>query len=246
MDSIHHPKPTVDYVLLHESAIEPRYASPHAAGMDLFAPHDVVLPPKSRVWVDISVAFAIPDGYHGKIWARSGLSGEGVDKGAGLIDSDYRGPVKVLLLNSTENAVTIKRGRACAQMIIEKHERFRLEQVDKLEPTERGAGGFGSTDSKTKRDRSPVRKPSLSPLRNSIREKEQEVAHAYQVLSDVRNSHLEEKRARLEKARTKLEAAKKLVAILERVISTLEYELNAPRNTPEPTIPEIPAAVVID
>lgn len=138
--------------------VTPRYATGGSAGLDLFAPSDVVVPPKTRIRVDIGFAVGIEPGYYGDIRSRSGLTLLGLDVCPGVVDSDYRGPVGVMLHNTTDEAIEIKKGRAIAQMLILRVHRFPLLVVDALSATDRGEGGFGSTDFRPERDHSPERK----------------------------------------------------------------------------------------
>lgn len=143
---------------LGEDTVNPRYATSGSAGLDLFAPSDIVVQPKTRVRVDIGFAVGIEPGYFGDIRSRSGLTLAGLDVCPGVVDSDYRGPVGVMLHNTTDEAIEIKKGRAIAQMLILRVYRFPLLVVDALAATDRGEGGFGSTDFRPERDHSPERK----------------------------------------------------------------------------------------
>jgi dUTP pyrophosphatase len=123
-----------------------------AAGLDLTAALDqpVVLAPGQRAAIGTGLAVAIPAGYEGQVRPRSGLAlsaGLTVVNAPGTIDSDYRGEVKVLLINLGSDAVTIESGTRIAQLVIAPFSRADLVEVDELPPSERGAGGFGSTGS---------------------------------------------------------------------------------------------------
>lgn len=137
--------------------VTPRYATGGSAGLDLFAPSDVVVPPKTRIRVDIGFAVGIEPGYYGDIRSRSGLTLLGLDVCPGVVDSDYRGPVGVMLQNTTKEPIKIEKGRAIAQMLILQVWRFPVMTVEALPATARGEGGFGSTDSRPERDHSPKR-----------------------------------------------------------------------------------------
>ena len=131
----------------------PSYGSGKAIGMDLYmALADdkypaIAIHPGERRLVDTNIQAKIPDGYYGRIAPRSGLAyKDGIDVLAGVIDSDYRGELKVILLNTGNVTKTFQTGDRIAQLILEKAARPNIEVVDNLDETERGAGGFGSTD----------------------------------------------------------------------------------------------------
>ena len=133
----------------------PAYQTPHAAGMDLFAavPVDqpLTLKPSERVACPCGFVMALPPGYEAQIRPRSGLAfkhGLSVPNAPGTIDADYRGEIKVLLINLGTEPITITRGMRIAQMVVAQVENAQwkeVETVDKLSSTDRGAGGFGST-----------------------------------------------------------------------------------------------------
>lgn len=136
---------------LTSTAKIPTKGSPGAAGFDLYAdladidPLKVTLTPGSRTVIDTGCAFSIPSGWYGRVAPRSGLAMKGIQVLAGVIDSDYRGPVKVILLNSGTEDVTFSHGDRIAQLILENCGAWHISEVDTLPTTERGAGGFGST-----------------------------------------------------------------------------------------------------
>ncbi|RMG46781.1 MAG: dUTP diphosphatase [Acidobacteria bacterium] len=126
----------------------PRYATEGAAGLDLRAAvaGALELAPGERALIPTGLALAIPPGYEGQVRARSGLAlehGLGLPNAPGTIDSDYRGEVKVLVINWGERAVRIDRGMRIAQLVIAPVSRARLEPVARLDPTPRDEGGFG-------------------------------------------------------------------------------------------------------
>ncbi len=128
----------------------PRYATALSAGADLLAAvgERVVLAPGERVAVPTGLVLEIPPGYEGQVRPRSGLAlrrGLTVANAPGTIDADYRGEVKVLLINLGREPVTITRGDRIAQLVIAPVVRVRLEEVEELADTGRGSGGFGST-----------------------------------------------------------------------------------------------------
>jgi dUTP pyrophosphatase len=133
----------------------PAYETDHAAGMDLRAavPDDepVTLRPGARAAVPTGLAFALPDGYEGQVRPRSGLaakSGVTCLNTPGTIDADYRGEVKVILVNLGEEDVIIRRGDRIAQLIIAPVVQAQWAEVESLNETARGDGGFGSTGAK--------------------------------------------------------------------------------------------------
>lgn len=128
----------------------PRYQTPGSAGMDLHAAlvEAIVLQPGTRAKVPTGLCFAIPYGYEGQVRPRSGLAGKHgvtVVNAPGTIDSDYRGEVAVVLVNLGSEPVTIAPLDRMAQVVFARHEIATLVEVDDLELTERGGGGYGST-----------------------------------------------------------------------------------------------------
>jgi|TARA_R100000908_G_C3723451_1_gene125358 dUTP pyrophosphatase len=133
--------------LLSDGAKVPTKAHKSDAGWDLYASgtSQPVYPHKRRL-VSTDISIAIPDGYCGLIWPRSGLSvKKGIDVLAGVIDSGYRGEIKVCLLNTSDQMVHIHPGDRIAQLIIQKVEDIKFLEVDNLNDTDRGEGGFGSS-----------------------------------------------------------------------------------------------------
>ena len=126
----------------------PSYATPGAAGMDVVAAEDFDLEPGQRHAVATGFRVAIPDGYEIQVRPRSGLAfkhGITVPNTPGTIDSDYRGEIKVLLINHGTEPFPIRRGDRIAQMMLAVCTVAEFEEVDELCDTDRGAGGFGST-----------------------------------------------------------------------------------------------------
>lgn len=127
----------------------PTKNSQHAAGYDIYCHHDVVLPAKNKTMIPTGLIMEIPEGYYGKLESRSSVAWNGhTSIGAGVIDSDYRGEVKVIIFNHSDQDYHIKSGDRIAQLIILKHENFVVTEVDDtgiLTNTSRGSGGFGST-----------------------------------------------------------------------------------------------------
>lgn len=142
--------PRVQIRRLRPDAIVPRYQTADAAGMDLHAALDqpMQVAPGAVVAVPTGLAMAIPRGWEGQVRPRSGLARNHavtVANAPGTLDSDYRGPVMVLLINLGREPFTIEHGDRVAQLVIAPVAQAELVEVDELSATERGAGGFGST-----------------------------------------------------------------------------------------------------
>lgn len=128
----------------------PERATAQAAGYDLRADlsEDLVLPPGGRAAVPTGLALEIPEGYEGQVRPRSGLAirhGLTVANAPGTIDADYRGEVKVLLVNLGSEPVTIRPGDRIAQLVVHRLPAVELVEADTLRETRRGSGGFGHT-----------------------------------------------------------------------------------------------------
>ncbi|MEV5407584.1 dUTP diphosphatase [Thermopolyspora sp. NPDC052614] len=127
----------------------PAYAHPGDAGADLYAREDVELLPGERAVVPTGLAIALPDGYAAFVHPRSGLAarlGVTLVNAPGTVDAGYRGEIKVTLLNTDlKNAVRLSRGDRIAQLVIQRVERARFHEVERLPGSVRGANGFGST-----------------------------------------------------------------------------------------------------
>jgi len=128
----------------------PDYATPLAAGADLRAAvaGELVLPPGGRALVPTGVSIALPDGYEAQVRPRSGLAarhGVGLVNSPGTIDADYRGEIRVVLINWGSEPFTLRRGERIAQLVIAPVTRAAWEEAAELPATERGAGGFGHT-----------------------------------------------------------------------------------------------------
>lgn len=135
---------------LDDRAVIPQYASEQAAGFDVCAVLDepLTLGTLERKLISTGLAFELPVGYEAQVRPRSGLAlkhGLSIVNAPGTIDSDYRGPVGVILINLSTEPYTIQPGERIAQIVIAKHEHADLVEVSELNDTERGAGGFGST-----------------------------------------------------------------------------------------------------
>ncbi|MBR1871924.1 MAG: dUTP diphosphatase [Bacteroidales bacterium] len=128
----------------------PQYATALSAGMDVRAniPQALVLDPLQRMLVPTGLFFAIPAGYECQLRPRSGLAlkhGITILNTPGTIDADYRGEIKALLVNLSDQPFTIMPGERIAQIVVARHEKVEWESVEVLDETERGAGGYGST-----------------------------------------------------------------------------------------------------
>ena len=131
---------------LHPDAKLPAYAHAEDAGMDFFALESVTILPGERAAIKTGIAMAIPVGYVGLFWDKSGVAVKrGMKTIAGVIDAGYRGEVLVGLHNLGNEPQTFNVGDKVAQMLIQKVEHFALEEVSELDETARGEGGFGST-----------------------------------------------------------------------------------------------------
>jgi len=142
--------PTLQFCKLHDSATVPSKGSAQSAGFDLSSAQKLVIEPRCRMLVKTGLAIAIPSGCYGRIAPRSGLAlKSGIDVLAGVIDTDYRGDVGVILVNLGTSAFEINVGDRIAQLILERIEtNASVEEVPSptdLGTTWRGAGGFGST-----------------------------------------------------------------------------------------------------
>ena len=136
---------------LTDTAIVPTKSRKTDAGYDLYADGDIALYPEQTKLISTGIAFAIPDGYAGLIWDRSGLGSKGIHRHAGVVDSSYRGEVKVCLSNSlsghhsAENIYFISKGDRIAQILFQKVPHFDLVETEELDDTDRGSSGFGSS-----------------------------------------------------------------------------------------------------
>jgi len=133
-----------------DSGILPFYETEGSAGMDLraFIEEPVTLKPGQRMLIPTGLYIELPVGYEAQIRARSGLAikkGIGLVNGIGTIDSDYRGEIKVILINWGDDDFVVENGDRIAQMVIARYERVEWEQTEDLSETERGSGGFGHT-----------------------------------------------------------------------------------------------------
>ena len=126
----------------------PHYATEHAAGMDLRVNCDISIEPGEVLLAPTGIAIEIPEGYEGQVRPRSGLAAKhGITclNSPGTIDADYRGEVKVILINHGKEPVRFERGARIAQLIISKYERVQVIEARELAETARATGGFGHT-----------------------------------------------------------------------------------------------------
>ncbi len=128
----------------------PKYETEQSAGLDLRAALEapIILKPLARALVPTGLFMELPTGYEGQIRPRSGLAykhGMTVLNSPGTIDSDYRGELKVLLINLSDQDLTVDHGDRIAQLVVAQHEQIRFENAEELSASERGAGGFGHT-----------------------------------------------------------------------------------------------------
>jgi dUTP pyrophosphatase len=130
---------------IHEDARLPSYGHKGDAGLDLFSCVDWVLGPLTVRAVPTGIKVAIPQGYVGLIWDKSGISMRGVHKLAGVVDAGYRGEIQVVMVNLGTEPYEIKKGMKIAQMLIQPIVEVNIVETKKLDDTSRGENGFGST-----------------------------------------------------------------------------------------------------
>ena len=131
---------------LSPCAKSPSRGSPGAAGLDLYAAEQVAIPSFGRVCVKTDIAVEVPSGHYGRVAARSGLAlSRGLIVGGGVVDSDFRGNIGVILFNLGEQPCEVAVGDRIAQLVIEKIAVLQPHSVASLDPSSRGASGFGST-----------------------------------------------------------------------------------------------------
>ncbi len=130
---------------IHEDAKLPLYQHKGDAGLDIFSSIDCVLEKGEVKPVSSGIKVAIPEGYVGLIWDKSGISLKGVHRLAGVVDSGYRGEVKVVMVNLGDEPFVIEKGMKIAQLLIQPINEMEVVEVEELEETSRGEEGFGST-----------------------------------------------------------------------------------------------------
>ena len=133
---------------IKENAVIPKYAHEGDAGVDLYSTEDYLLKPGERILVSTGIQIAIPKCYEAQIRPKSGLAlkeGLSIVNTPGTIDSPYRGEICIIAINLGQQDIKIEAGKKVAQMVFNKIEEAGFEEVDELDDTKRGAGGFGST-----------------------------------------------------------------------------------------------------
>lgn len=142
----------IKFIKLNANAVTPTFGTKYSAGADLYsAEEEIVINPGETAFIGTGIAMAIPVGKVGLIYARSGLAckkGLAPANKVGVVDSDYRGEVKVALHNHSNTAQTVLKGERVAQMVIADYYACDYVECDSLDATDRGEGGFGSTGRK--------------------------------------------------------------------------------------------------
>jgi len=131
--------------VVDKDGITPQKADDGCAGYDVYSTIATVIPPGDRKLIPIGVSTEISKNYYLRVAPRSGLSVKGIDVGAGVIDSSYRGEIKVLIINNSQSDFYVDKGAKIAQIILERCSNAKIMLVDELSESERGYGGFGST-----------------------------------------------------------------------------------------------------
>ncbi len=137
--------PSIKVKKISDTSRVPAKSNSSDAGYDLYSSEKVSIPAGATVLISTGICMSIPEGYVGLIWDRSSMGVKGIHRHAGVIDSGYRGHIKVCLHNTTCDTYHVERGDRIAQIVIQEAPHFELEVVDSLEDSERGIGGFGST-----------------------------------------------------------------------------------------------------
>ncbi len=131
---------------IHPEAIMPKYVRPKDAAFDIYSIETKDIMPNQRVLISTGIIMAIPEGYVGLIWDRSGLAAkDGIITLGGVIDCTYRGEIKIILHNLSSNTFTVEKGTRIAQMLIQPVVQKVIIEVSDLDDTVRGEGGFGSS-----------------------------------------------------------------------------------------------------
>ncbi|KAF1814023.1 dUTP diphosphatase [Eremomyces bilateralis CBS 781.70] len=138
--------PPLQVQLLSDKARAPTRGSAFAAGYDIYGAQNSIIPARGKAIIETDIAIAVPAGTYGRVAPRSGLAVKhSIDVGAGVIDADYRGPLKILLFNFSDVDFEVKEGDRLAQLVVERIVTPEVVVVGELEKTVRGVGGFGST-----------------------------------------------------------------------------------------------------
>ena len=133
------------FVKMSPKAVVPTKATKYSIGLDLYSPESYLIPPKRQVLIPIQIRLGIPPGYYGRISSKSGLAMQHrIHVGAGVIDPDYTGEIKVLLINDAKHYYQVSQGDPIAELILEKASIPILRQVEELPTTGRGERGCGS------------------------------------------------------------------------------------------------------
>jgi len=139
-------KMTIKIKKLHPEAILPKYLRPGDAAMDLYSSEEKIIQPHQRELIPTGIAMAIPKEHVGLIWDRSGMAANhGIKSMGGVIDCNYRGEIKVILHNLTNQPFMVEKGMRIAQMLIQEVKQKEILEVDELDDTVRGEKAFGST-----------------------------------------------------------------------------------------------------
>lgn len=137
---------TIKIKKIHPDARLPSYAHPSDAGMDLFSCETILINPNERQTISTGIAIAIPPGYVGLIWDKSGIAHtHGLKTMGGVIDSGYRGELKIVIHNLSTTTYVVEKGSKIAQMLIQPVAQKTMVEVEELDDTSRGEKGFGST-----------------------------------------------------------------------------------------------------
>ncbi len=137
---------TIKIKKISSDAKLPQYANEHDAGMDFFSNEECIIKPGERKLLSTGISMAIPQGQVGLIWDKSGLAVKhGLKTMAGVVDSGYRGEIKIVVHNLSDKDYLVEKGNKIAQMLIQRIEQKELLEVEELDETQRGEGGFGSS-----------------------------------------------------------------------------------------------------
>ena len=141
----------VQITCIHDDAVIPKYAHDNDAGVDLYSCEDATLKPGERKLIKTGIKIAVPEGYEAQVRPRSGLAikhGLSICNTPGTVDAGYRGEICVILINHGQEKFQVEKGMRICQMIFNKVEQAEFEEVDELDQTTRGEGGFGHTGTK--------------------------------------------------------------------------------------------------
>ncbi len=130
---------------LNSDAKIPTYANLGDAGMDIYSCEDLVIKPKHRALVKTGISMEFPKGYVALVWDKSGIAKKGLIKIGGVIDPTYRGEYMIMMHNISSKDYIVKKGEKIAQILIQKVEVSKIEEVKELSDSKRGAGSFGSS-----------------------------------------------------------------------------------------------------